>query len=275
MLAIGFALIYNVTGILHLSHGAIFSLGGYVVWWVVAQGWSLVAALVIAVLVTAATGVLNHVAVYRPLRRRGSSNLGYFVGSLAFAIVLQNVLAILSKNVPLFMPNANRIQAYHIGSVYVTELQIIGVLVAALLGALTLALLNFTEFGLNARAVASNPEMARVVGINTERTYVAVYAIGSAATVPAAAIVAYQVGLTPYFGTIYVLNVIAGAILGGIGSFAGPILGGLGVGIVQDVSLLVLPTVWQYSVAFALTLLMLLVRPYGVFGKRPRQEALR
>jgi branched-chain amino acid transport system permease protein len=71
------------------------------------------------------------------------------------------------------------------------------------------------------------------------------------------------------------MNVIAGAILGGIGSFAGPILGGLGVGIVQDVSLLVLPTVWQYSVAFALTLLMLLVRPYGVFGKRPRQEALR
>jgi len=116
------------------------------------------------------------------------------------------------------------------------------------------------------RAMADNPDLARVVGIDTERVVVWTWAIGAALAVAAGIFLGMDTRLQPTMGWHVLLPVFAATILGGIGKPYGAIVGGMVVGIASELSTMVFPPVYKPAVAFALMVAMLLVRPTGLFG---------
>lgn len=142
------------------------------------------------------------------------------------------------------------------------------VLVAALvlMGVLHL-ILSRTTFGYSLRAVAENPSLAQINGVNLQRTIMAVWLIGGGLAAVAGVFYGLSHQLIPVMGRDLVLPIFAATIVGGIGSVYGAVLGGFIVGIAGNLALVVLPSGYTPSVPFLLILVVLIIRPHGLFGE--------
>jgi branched-chain amino acid transport system permease protein len=129
------------------------------------------------------------------------------------------------------------------------------------------ALLNRTSLGRRLRAAADNPLAATYMGIDVERSHRVTFGIGFGLTALAGVMVATYYPFQPYSGLDFVIIMYAGVVLGGLGSVMGSFWGGLIIGIVQQVSTLVVPLRLQGTVVFVVFLLILLIRPQGLFGR--------
>jgi branched-chain amino acid transport system permease protein len=142
------------------------------------------------------------------------------------------------------------------------------VLIAALVLMVLLHLiLSRTTFGFSLRAVAENPNLAQVHGVNLKRMIAAVWIIGGGLGAVAGVFYGLSYQITPVMGRDLVLPIFAATIVGGIGSVYGAVLGGFIVGIASNVALVVLPSGYSPSVPFLMILAVLLVRPNGLFGE--------
>jgi branched-chain amino acid transport system permease protein/neutral amino acid transport system permease protein len=134
--------------------------------------------------------------------------------------------------------------------------------------ALTYVFLNRAKMGKALRAVADNPDLARVAGIGTERMIVWTEGIGGALAAVGGVLYGIETQLRPEMGWIFLLPLFAAAILGSLGSVRGALVGGLVLGIAQQVSTAWLLPTYKPAVAFIIMVLVLLVRPEGIFGRR-------
>jgi branched-chain amino acid transport system permease protein len=266
--AVGWGLIYGTTLHFHVAHGAVFALAAYYAY--AAQKLlhlPLLAAVAVAVLAAAATGLLIDLLVYQQLEKRGAFRTSIFISSLGLLIVLENVLAVVFTPDPMRMDVGALSTAVIIGPVFLTYLHILTVVLAVVGYGLLTAFLNRSRWGQAIRAVSSNPEMARTVGINLSRVHLLAYAIGSAISAPAGILVAMDVGAEPFRGTRFVLLASVGVIMGGIGSIPGAMLGGLFLGLLENLGIWKLPSEWQSAISFGVFLVFILVRPRGLFGR--------
>jgi branched-chain amino acid transport system permease protein len=133
------------------------------------------------------------------------------------------------------------------------------------------AILKFTKFGKSLRAVASDPELALVHGVDSDRVVLGAFALGSGLAGLAAILVALDVDMTPTMGLNALMMGIVAMIVGGIGSVPGTMLGGLLLGLAQHLGVWKIGSEWQDAIAFAILLLFLLLRPQGFFGRRVRK----
>jgi branched-chain amino acid transport system permease protein len=117
------------------------------------------------------------------------------------------------------------------------------------------------------RAAADNPEAATYMGIHVGRAHRLAFAIGAAVTAVAGGLVATYYPFQPYIGIEFVIVMYAGVVLGGMGSVAGAFWGGVTIGLVQQLSTLVLPNQLQNAAIFVAFLLIILLRPQGLFGR--------
>jgi branched-chain amino acid transport system permease protein len=117
-------------------------------------------------------------------------------------------------------------------------------------------------------AMSDNPEMARVIGIDTLRVSVIAFAIGSAIAAVPAGLILIKDGATPHMGFLPVFMAFVAVVVGGVGSLKGAVIGGLVLGLVESTGMIRIPTEWQNSVAFVVLFVVLLVRPRGLFGGR-------
>ncbi|MFZ9099707.1 MAG: branched-chain amino acid ABC transporter permease [Burkholderiaceae bacterium] len=134
----------------------------------------------------------------------------------------------------------------------------------------TLAVYYFisrTTLGKTLRAAADNPEAATYMGIDVQRSHRISFAVGAAITAVAGGLVATYYPFQPYVGLEFVVIMYAGVVLGGLGSIMGAFWGGLIIGVVQQMSTLVLPMQLQNGMIFVLFLAVILFRPQGLFGK--------
>lgn len=271
LVAVGFSLIYGVTKTLHLAHGAIITLGAYLLWWCTATlSMPLALAIIVAGVVVAVAGVANEVLVYQRLRRRDGSSLIMVVAALGVGIVLQNLLGV------AFGFDTKSIRESTIGNaeegarflgVVVPVTDILSVVVClALFGALV-AYLRWSKPGRQVRAVQSNPALARVVGVKTPRVYAWTFALGSLVSLPAAFFIGLNSGLNTTIGFEAMLLGFVVAFAGGIGSLSGTLVASFGIGIVQSLGLLVIDSSWQPTFTFGLLLVLIIVRPQGLFGR--------
>ena len=133
------------------------------------------------------------------------------------------------------------------------------------------ALMGYSRLGKSLRAAADNPEAAVYMGIDVERAHRLAFGFGVAMTAIGGGLLASGGPFQPYVGLEYVIVMYAGVVLGGLGSISGAFLGGLTIGLVQQLSTLVLPTPLQNTAIFVGFLLIILLRPEGLFGRSLRR----
>ena len=128
-------------------------------------------------------------------------------------------------------------------------------------------LINRSRLGKSLRAAADNPEAATYMGIDVDFADRIAFALGVAITAIAGGLLAVNYPFHPYVGLEYVIIMYAGVVLGGLGSIIGPFWGGMTIGLVQQLSTLVLPTQLQNTAIFVVFLLIVFLRPQGFFGR--------
>ena len=264
LMALGFALIYNTTRVFHVAHGAVYTLAGYAAFLsagALAAAW--VPALVAAVLV----GVAIELLVYGPIRRRGGSLEAYFIASLGVYFILQNVLQLLFGTETRLL-RSGPLPSVTLGPVTVSSYHLLVVVVSVIAFALVQAFLTHTRTGKAIRALADNPGLIAVLGLDPNRLHLVIFAIGSGLAGLAAFLLAFDLGIRPEVGLQVLLIAAIAVIFGGVGYLPGAIVGGFLLGLLQSLVVLPLSAAWQSVVTYAALILVLVFRPQGLFGGR-------
>jgi len=167
----------------------------------------------------------------------------------------------------VYVSGIHRAQSYPFGIVLKTD-QVFIFAVAVALAALMYLLLFHTKLGKAMRAIADNPDLARVSGIDTEQIIVRTWVVGGALVAVAGVLLAVQSQINPLLGFVILLPLFASTILGGIGNPLGALAGAMVVGIAQEVSIEYFEPAYKPGVAFVILILILLVRPRGLLGAK-------
>lgn len=263
LLGIGFALIFGTTGIAHFAYGPLFAASAYIIWWLVTMGVPFVPAVVIAAGISALLGVLSYILVYQPLVERNSSSFVILVSSLGLFIVITNLISIVFGTDAKTLNDVNY-GIYFVGDAVISGIQIAQVILLAAVALLLQLCLKYTGWGQAIRAVTDNPEMARVVGINTHKVVLVVFAAGSGIACLASACLLLRDGASTNVGFLSVFYAFIAVVVGGVGSIWGAIIGGLALGLVESIGMWKLPSEWQSTIAFLVLFAVILWRPTGL-----------
>jgi branched-chain amino acid transport system permease protein len=275
MVAIGFSVIFTTTKTFHFAHGGIY----VAVMFTIAHFahstvslWLLAVPIGFALAIVLGAGI--EVGIYKPMRRRmarhTSATYGIFVASLGLLIIFDNLIIIFfgttaqSQPVTLYgLP-----VSFSLGSFYFQWAGVFQVATAAIMLGVVALIISSTQFGRSMRAVVSSVDMATLVGAKVNRIYTWAFVLGSALLVPAALLNSVTSGLDPSAGDNIILICVIAGIVGGEGSIVGAALGGLLLGLIQSMSLLVVPSQWGSSAAYIVLIGFILFRPQGLFGQK-------
>lgn len=257
-------LIFATTKIFHFSHALTLTVAVYgAVIAVSAGGVGLPLGFASAALVGGLVGVGTEVLLYRPLRRVQASQLNIFLASLGLLIAGQSVVLV------VFGPEARALEGFPmrgvaLGPVAFTTIEALWLVAAWMLIGGLVAWLWWSRDGLAIRAVASNPELAQCLGVERERVFLLVFAVGSVLVGLGGTLLALRDTASPTMGVHPVLAAFIAVFLGGIGSIPGAALGGVLLGLAENMGGLVLPGYWQGVIAFVVLFLILVLRPAGL-----------
>lgn len=264
--AIGFTAIFAVLRFANFAFAAHMAVGAFA-GYVVNAGFGLppYLAIVVAFAVAGLVGVASDHVALRPLRRYGALTVA--IASIALNLMVENVLRFAFGNVPRnFAIPLQRDWTF--GELRVGPQQVENLAIAlAAMGALFL-FLAFTTTGKAMRAVADNPVLADIKGIDPDRMARLANFLGMGLGGIAGMLLALDTSIDPTLGFRAILSVFAAAVLGGLGSIPGAVAGGLLIGLAEELSTLALPATYRSAVGFAAILGTLLLRPRGLFGDR-------
>ncbi len=261
---VGFSMIRRIEGFLNIAHGQMLAVGGYSCYvFNSLLGWNIITSAIAAVLVTSAIGYLVAHVVFFPLK--GKPPLLIAIASTGVSYIIQGLIEV------IFGPNVKQYQFPPMRTIKIGDFSLaapdqIAMVVAAGLAAFSLHfLLTRTETGKAIRAMASNFDLARIRGINTPRLRVYVWLIASALGGLAGVMIGLVSRLAPYMGFEYIMLIMIVAILGGLGSIYGAMGAALIIGLITQMSVLVIPPQYSQVIVFAFIILVLFVRPQGIF----------
>ncbi len=262
--AIGLSLLFGILRFAHFAHGDVMTVGAYMALaFVAGLGLPLWAAFGLAIVGGAGLAIVIDQLVYRRLRRTAPVIL--LIASVGVALILRSLVQFIwGPDTQVFSQELE--MPLRIAGIRLKPSQLNIVVGTIVLVVLLHLFLQRTRMGKAMRAMADNPDLARVVGIDTERVVVATWIIGAAFAVSAGIFLGVDTRLQPTMGWHVLLPIFAATILGGIGKPYGAIVGGMVVGIASELSTAAFPSVYKPAVAFALMVAMLIVRPTGLFG---------
>ena len=275
LIAISFALIYFPTRFFHFAHGAVFAWGAYFGYIsVVMLKMPLWVALPLAVGMTAMLGAGLEVGIYRPLRRRRATGLVLLLASLGLYVVLQNLISLLFGDETKSLRAGEIVEGIALFGARITPIQLWIIFASFASFASVWAILKFTKFGKSLRAVASDPELALVHGVDSDRVILGAFTLGSGLAGLAAILVALDVDMTPTMGLNALMMGVVAMIVGGVGSVHGILIGGLLLGLAQHLGVWKIGSEWQDAIAFAILLMFVLFRPHGIMGRPTRKTVV-
>jgi branched-chain amino acid transport system permease protein len=264
LLAVSFALIFNVTHVFHLAHGATVTLGAYAVYWLAAIGLPFAAAVVGGLVVAAGFGLLVEVWLYRPLRRANCQPMILFLASVGALTIVEGMVGVLFGTQTLTF-KALPLEPVALGGLTLPSANVAMPLSWLLIAAVVVYMLR-TRSGKFLRAVGDSPRVAQALGISLDLMFGLSFVLGSALAVFSAILYGWSQGLTPVMGLNSILIGSDAVIIGGRhGVLPGAIVA-LALGTLQAVLVAFIPTGWQDGATFAILLVALLLRPQGVFG---------
>ena len=267
LIALGLTLIYGVLHIINFAHGAALMVALYGVWWLkTALGIDPYAALPIVVAAMFALGyglqrgVINHASHGR------DENI--LLATLGIAIVLENAALLVFKSDTRSIDTAYTLATVAIGPAFIAVPKLVACAGALVACGVLMAIVKRTDLGRAIRAVAKEPQGAKLMGIDVAHVYAMSFAIGMACLGAAACFLLPAYYVNPQVGAGFVLVSFTIVVLGGMGSFGGALLGGLLIGVVESLSALLLGESLGQIGIFVIFIAVLLLRPQGLFGAR-------
>jgi branched-subunit amino acid ABC-type transport system permease component len=264
--SVAFSLQFSVTTTPNFAHGDFLTVGAYAA--LVGQHFTnnLPFAVLFAVVAGSACALLLNLGFIQPFLRAGAKRLSIFLVTVSFGLLLQNGILLVAGGEPLSY-NLTTPSFQNVGPFQWTYLDE-GILVTALIVLVLLHVtLRYTRFGKAMRAVSDNPGLARASGINTPRIVTVTWALDGAIAGYAGCVLAASLGsMTPTMGYGFLVVIFAAAVIGGLGKPYGTLIGALMIGVAMEVSAAYIDSEFKTSIAFALLIIALLVRPRGVIS---------
>ncbi len=265
MLAVGFTLIFGVARILNLAHGTFYALGAYGAYFFTSHlKLPLFPAALLAIALVAVFGVVVEKVLVRPMRR---SQLAVLMITLAVALVVEQALFLTFgseyRNVPAFVDTK-----FSIGGVDVGGQRLLALGASITLIALLWLFIQRTRLGSAILAVSQDPEAANYMGIPSDRIFSIVMGISAALAAAAGVLAGPFLTVQPTMWLLPIVKAFAIVIVGGLGSIPGSILAALMLGYAETIVGYLISSSWTEIVSVLATLLMLVFRPAGMFGKR-------
>lgn len=264
--SVGLALIYGALRYLNLAHGAFFVIGGYAAW--VATEWlelPLYGGIVVAASIGAISGLVMYALILRPLLGSDRWATATIIASVGLAIVIEALVLQTfgprMKSLPLAFEGS-----FVLGTTVITYNGVlIGVIAVAILAVIHL-LLTRSRSGIALRAVAENLDAACLMGISADRIYAIAVAVSCGLASVSGVLLGGFMVLKPDSGLDPMLIAIAVVVFGGLGSIKGTIVAAYVIGFLQAVVSVLLGAKWGLPAVFIFMILMLVVRPHGLYG---------
>ncbi len=270
--ALSFYLIFKPTKIFHIAHAFTISLGTYMMYgFYHLLGLNIVLSLILALAITILYGVANELLFYKHLRGNKDSNLKMLILSLGVYIVSQNLVSVFFGDDIKSLSKGEVKVGHEFMGAYVTDIQLVTMFVTVVVLGFTLYLWYKTRFGLAMRAIADNPELSQVFGIPKDRIILYAFGLGSLYAGVGGILIGFDTGITPTFGFNLLLYAIVVMIIGGVDSIWGIVAGALILATVQNLTAYYIDTKWMDAITYAILIVFLIVRPYGVSGVKNRR----
>jgi branched-chain amino acid transport system permease protein len=262
LIGIGVTLIFGLTGIINFAHGEFLMVGGIAVWFLTGYGIGYVPALVIAVILVGALGFALERGLFQFTLSRPNNG---FMASLGLQIVLQHIVIrcfnSYQKSIPEPLPGV-----WVIGGVRIIIMRAVVVAVTAAIVAITFFAISRSRYGLALRASLADRETAALMGIPIRRYITVVFVYGSMIAGLGGALLIALFPITPFVGGEVIMLGFAVSLIAGLGNVPGAVATGLLLGLVNGLSSAYGTPEWTNAYSFALMILILVIRPRGLFG---------
>ncbi|HTQ36380.1 MAG TPA: branched-chain amino acid ABC transporter permease [Steroidobacteraceae bacterium] len=277
LIALGYTMVYGVLRFINFAHSDVFMVGAFAGYFLARplptdSVFTGVLVLLGAMAICALLGVVIEKLAYRPLR--GRSTLTVLITAIGVSLLLQNLGQRIFGANPRSFPALFPVHQFHAGGIVVSSAQIMVFAVALVLLFLLRHVVLHTRTGTAMRALSFNPVAASLVGVNNDRVISFTFALGSALAAAGGILYASNYpSIDPLMGTLPGMKAFVAAVLGGIGNIAGAAVGGLVLGLVETAVVALGGSTYRDAVAFAVLILILLLRPEGLLGRRIAEKA--
>ena len=273
LIALGYTMVYGVLRLINFAHGDVYMLGAFAGYFLanafdLDSNPSVLGAIIVtmgAMAICAAIGVIIERFAYRPVRAH--SRLTSLITAIGVSLLLEYGGQVVFGATPRFFPQMIRSEIYSIGGVQITNQNLLIIVMAIVLMFGLEFIVHRTKIGKAMRATSFNLSVAKLMGINTNYVISFTFALGSALAAVGGVMVALAIPrIDPLMGLMTGLKAFVAAVLGGIGSIPGAMIGGVLIGLMETWLSATAYSTYRDAMAFAVLILILLVRPAGIMG---------
>ena len=271
LIALGYTMVYGIAKMLNFAHGDIIMVGAYAILTTLSLGGHPVVGIIVSALVCTLMGIVIERVAYKPLR--GSSPLAVLITAIGVSYFLQSVAQLIygSKSQPITIASFSSVQ---LGALEINLSTIITLAVGTVIMVALTLFVKFTRTGRAMQAVSEDSAAAKLMGVNVNKIIMITFAIGSALAACASVFYLMQIpSITPTLGSMPGIKAFTAAVIGGIGSIPGAMIGGILLGVIEKYALSI-PMLAPFTTAieFGLLIIILLVKPIGLLGKKRREK---
>jgi branched-chain amino acid transport system permease protein len=283
--AVGLSITYNVLRFANFAQGEILAIGAYISMAFivlmgvgigsigpVSFGWPLIASIILSVLVTSVVVLSIDWLLFRILRQRSASRITFIIAAFGLSLIVRNVITLIAGADQMFLsfyiPKAIPI----LDTFKVVPDDILILIITAICVVSLHTFLSITTVGKKMRAVAENPVLAMVNGINVKSVIRWSWIIGASLSAIAGTLHAHVTQLDPEMGFELILPMFAALIVGGVTNVYGAVLGGFLIGLTEAFAVAIDLSAYRGGIAFLIMIVVLIVRPQGILGEKERDD---
>ena len=272
LIALGYTMIYGIIKLINFAHGDVYMFGAYVGFFAISvAGLPVFPALLISMAITAFLGMLIERLAYKPLRH--APRISLLITAIGVSFFLEYAGMYFVTPTPRTFPATGLNFAFNVAGFVINGEQLLIFSITIILMALLTYIVQKTKLGKAMRAASFDTETAQLMGIDSDRVISMTFCIGSALAAAAGVLVGvYYNTIDPLMGIMPGLKAFVAAVLGGIGILPGAVVGGIILGVIEALVAGFISSTFRDAAAFAILILVLLIKPSGLFGKNTNEK---
>ena len=272
LVAMAFRLMYSVSPFFNMTLGAIAALGAYTAYWLLNLGLPLPVVFVIALLMSALFSSFLEVCIYTPMRNRGSSSMILMVASLGIYTIFESVIQLIFGPQYQTLGNINSAINIDLGISNIPLVQFLTVISNIVVFVFLNYFLHHTFIGKKIRAVSDSATLSNIIGMKNNKIILLVSILTGLILGLDGVLVGYDTGMEPTMGFNLLFKGMISAIIGGLANLRGAFLGALFLALAENIGVLVFASEWRDLIAFVIFIIVLFIRPNGIFQKREKKQ---